>query len=105
MPKKTASVVAERKKESTQPKSDLVRVEESVDSFIKAQLPHITGTRIGVTFLWSKKGRSYYRCRYYQYGQDGSCGSVSRKEVDSRFVVVETVDANKVLTDLTGKRK
>ena len=102
MPKKsTVTVDAEEGKTPKRPHPELVRVEDSIEDYLKAELPKYPKTKIEICPLWSKDGRSYFRCKFWQYDTSGIV--VTRREAYSHFVYVETAYGKRTLVDLTRK--
>ncbi len=100
MPKKT--MVADDA-ESTPPpvsKHNVIRVEESVEDFLRLMMPSVPGTRLSVCLLFKQDRSTFFRCKYYKYSMD-SQGYSDRKEVSSRFVRVDDKGNQKYLVDLT----
>lgn len=103
MPKKIASIVdAEEGKTPTRPKPELVRVEESIEDFIKSQLPTYAQTKLEICPLFTdRSGRQYFRCKFWKYSYDSIV--VTRREERSHFVFVEATNGKRVLVDNTSK--
>jgi hypothetical protein len=83
--------------------TDVIRVEESMEDFIRLRLPSVKGTsKTEVKPLWATKdGRGqFFRVNYWLHQADGFI--TTRLMIQSRFIKVENVHGKgKVLTDLT----
>ena len=100
MPRKSTATAVVEKNFSEGLNPELVRVEESVDDFIKSELPRYSGTQLQICPLWTDRaGRSFFRCKFWKY--DTSSFVVTRKEEFTHFVYVKSVNGKRVLVDQT----
>jgi hypothetical protein len=104
MPKEMSEgSLAVKGKTCARPSQAVVRVEDSVEDYLKLMLPAVPNTRMEVIFLFNGFDGSRYRVNYWRYSNEGLV--TTRKQQATKYIAVRSENGRKVIEDLSDQKR